>query len=871
MSGARGFEKSFDRPGRIGCSSSCTGGPHTSVIRSHGLLATHEYSTYRAPENAATLYGPAAGGHPSEYPLVDRRQAARLRGRRRPARSPQACSVAGDSYFLRGHQDRRSSRPAQGTLPPLYTKLSTTMSRHPAKSLHAGASLLHPSRSHSRARIWTDTVALAVHSIERGARASFCNWLNRTMAGPLKAQLDSARKQQPDAGGPEAPHERRRGAGGASPQLLPATLDALTAHIAILDDVGCILAVNEAWRRFADENGFGGQDAGVGTNYLTIGERAAGPCAEHADEASRGIRDVLAGRRQLFELEYPCHGPATPRWFMMRVTAFRTTDGVRGVVAHEDITERKRMQDALARSDERYRLVARATNDVIWDWDLLTGRVEWNDAIESALLYPRDRVGATAGWRQEQIHPADREWVTAALRSAIDRGEQVWAAEYRFRRGDDRYVTVQDRAYVARDESGEAVHVVGSMSDLTERKHAESSLQLLADLSRELGGLTDELLIIACAARMMVASMADVCAMEVDGDDVEDAGPTAPLRVVEASAALMGEPVDRMMDSKSQSCLTVPLIARERPIGTMMLVAAVPTKRSDGEDVGGRRGRPYTAADLRLADDVARRVALAVDNARLLREARAASSVAQAATKDAEDANRAKSDFLATISHELRTPLNAVLGYSDLLLGGVPSTLEAPAKAQVERIYTASRHLLQLIEEILSFSRLEAGKESVQLAVLDAAGLIEDIDAIVEPLARSKGLTYSTSIEVAVARPIASDPAKLRQIAVNLLANAIKFTEKSGEIRLTFRADAKELTIEVADSGIGIGVQHLEHIFSPFWQVDQRATRPVGGTGLGLTVTRRLARLLGGDVTVRSELGVGSVFTVRLPTRTVID
>jgi signal transduction histidine kinase len=226
-------------------------------------------------------------------------------------------------------------------------------------------------------------------------------------------------------------------------------------------------------------------------------------------------------------------------------------------------------------------------------------------------------------------------------------------------------------------------------------------------------------------------------------------------------------------------------------------------------------------------------------------------------------ANAAKATFLATMSHELRTPLNAVIGYSELLTGEVTGMLNAQQQQHVRRIDAAARHLLGLIESILTFARLEAGKEQVMITDIDPAEVTESVVNLIEPMANAKPLTIQLRIPPDLPS-IPTDEAKLRQILLNLLSNAIKFTHHGG-ITLGVAADSNAMCWTVADSGIGISPADLDRIFEPFGQVNDRHADRTPGTGLGLSVSRQLARLLGGDVAVTSALDQGSEFTLRLP------
>ena len=226
-------------------------------------------------------------------------------------------------------------------------------------------------------------------------------------------------------------------------------------------------------------------------------------------------------------------------------------------------------------------------------------------------------------------------------------------------------------------------------------------------------------------------------------------------------------------------------------------------------------------------------------------------------------ANAAKARFLATMSHELRTPLNAIIGYAELLHAEISGTLNVDQQHHIDRIEAAARHLLGLIEGILSFARLEAGKEEIHLSSVDAAHLAAGVMSLIQPLAIAKGL--ATRLQAPAEPPVVrTDVAKVRQILLNLLSNAVKFTEH-GEITLDVSADEQSIRWSVMDTGIGISSRDLERVFEPFQQAIESHAGRAPGTGLGLSVSRQLARLLGGDVTATSTPGGGSCFVFRLP------
>jgi signal transduction histidine kinase/putative methionine-R-sulfoxide reductase with GAF domain len=257
--------------------------------------------------------------------------------------------------------------------------------------------------------------------------------------------------------------------------------------------------------------------------------------------------------------------------------------------------------------------------------------------------------------------------------------------------------------------------------------------------------------------------------------------------------------------------------------------------------------RPFTREDLGLLVEIGRRAGLAVENARLYAEL--------------AEVSEAKSQFLSTMSHELRTPLNAIIGYASLLRDRVAGPLTEVQGEHISRILGAADHLLVLINEVLTLSRLEAGKERVDPSTFDLAALTHAVSEMVLPIADRNALRLT--VEAAGPVVVRSDETKVRQILLNLLSNAIKFTDEGGiSVRVAQDTHAR---IQVRDTGRGIADADLERIFDPFYQVSQGTTRSEGGTGLGLTVSRRLARLLGGDLEVASQPGAGSTFTLRLP------
>ncbi len=238
---------------------------------------------------------------------------------------------------------------------------------------------------------------------------------------------------------------------------------------------------------------------------------------------------------------------------------------------------------------------------------------------------------------------------------------------------------------------------------------------------------------------------------------------------------------------------------------------------------------------------------------------------ARAATAAAQEANRLKSEFLATMSHELRTPLNAIIGFTEILLAGMAGELNEKQHHKLTRTQLNSRRLLALINDLLDLAKIESGRMEALYEPFSLPQLAASFRGVMESLAEQKGLAFGLTVDPSLPDELIGDVERIEQAVSNLLSNAVKFTSK-GRVDLKISANSeKAWSITVVDTGIGIPPHAMEYIFDPFRQVDGSSTRAYGGSGLGLAITRELVRLMEGEIHVSSRLGEGSTFTITLP------
>jgi signal transduction histidine kinase/CheY-like chemotaxis protein len=327
-------------------------------------------------------------------------------------------------------------------------------------------------------------------------------------------------------------------------------------------------------------------------------------------------------------------------------------------------------------------------------------------------------------------------------------------------------------------------------------------------------------------------------------------GQAAVRRSVVQTSDLADAPTDQMRNILEhggfRARMAVPLLREDRVIGGLVV-----RRREPGE---------FSASIVELLQTFAAQSVLAIENARLFQEI-------DAKSREIEAASQHKSQFLANMSHELRTPLNAIIGVTEMLLEDARDLKRDDEVEPLDRVLRAGRHLLALINDILDLSKIEAGKMDLHLESFPMAPLIEDVVKTIQPLAAKNGNRVTADCPADVGM-IHADQTRVRQALLNLISNANKFTER-GKVTIGVRRKAEVgrewITVAVADTGIGMTPEQVGRLFQEFMQADASTTRKYGGTGLGLAISRRFCQMMGGDISVESEVGRGSTFTIRLP------
>ncbi len=486
--------------------------------------------------------------------------------------------------------------------------------------------------------------------------------------------------------------------------------------------------------------------------------------------------------------------------------------------------------------------------------------------------------------------PADQLPLQLAGRT----GETVPFTDFELVRDSGERMNVIETAAPIFDGSGKVRGSVAAFIDITERKRVEQDASILSEASAMFAASPDVASTFKALAETLVPRLADVCVIFVvresgsvgvaamtatdnailqqlrdfDHDNPVDGTPTHPVwRAIRGGeTVLVTQLTDESIAHALSSDQGVLNVAKATGTTSLLLVPI----RARGQVLGAvglgtrRSRRHFDERDQHLIEEIGKRAGLALDNARLLDAELRARREAEAAHAEAERASKGKSDFLAMMSHELRTPLNAIAGYAELIEMGLRGPVTESQASDLAKIRQNQRHLLGLINQVLSFARIDAGRMIYDVEHVPVDAALRSAEPLIEPQLRARNLSYSVSTCESTVT-VKCDGEKLQQVLLNLLGNATKFTPKGGKVSLSCSVEPQTITIRVSDNGVGIPSSQLQSIFEPFVQGD----RPIGtsneGVGLGLAISREFARGMGGELSVVSEVGVGSTFSLTLP------
>ena len=633
-------------------------------------------------------------------------------------------------------------------------------------------------------------------------------------------------------------------------------LDAHHDHVTVLDETGKITFGNRAWHEFWDKNG-GAPAADRYTNYLEVCDRATGDCHEGAQAAALAIRKVLAKESSYETFTYTCHSPHVNRWFRCVITPLPSSRPG-ALVTHQNVTELVSSQIAEANAHRDLENVLDAASQVsIIAADTKGVVTLFNNGAERMLGYSAEEmVGrqTPAVFHLEAEIEQHGEELSEQFGKPI-KGFDVFVEmarqgsheerEWTYVHKDGTQFPVNLIVTANRDHDNNIVGYLGIAIDITAKKRAEERNATLAER-------------LSLALRSSHTGLWD-WKVEYDGIHFSDTWYTmlgyepSELPMSLSTWIDLCHPDERNEVANAFDAIRdgrrrvfegeYRILHKDGHWLWIRSVGEVVEQRSDG-------------SPLRI-------IGTNVDIQTL-----------HESIESAQAASRAKGQFLANMSHEIRTPMTAILGYVDLLL--CEEGLEDAPSERVNSFRTIKRngeHLLRIINDILDLSKIDDGNLKIERIEFSPHQVLSEVMRLMEPRASDKGLNLMATVENQIPIAVSSDPTRLRQILLNLLGNAIKFTD-AGSVRVAVRAikesNSNLLAFDVTDTGIGMTAEQAERVFLPFQQADNSMARRYGGTGLGLSISKHLAKLLGGDVTVTSVQGKGSTFTLTIDSGIVL-
>jgi len=599
---------------------------------------------------------------------------------------------------------------------------------------------------------------------------------------------------------------------------------------------------------------------------------------------------MLKGKRSSpYEFRIIDKGGET-RWSIETVTSIHYRGERAALGNFMDITERKQAEEALKDSEERYRsLVNNVKLGILRSTPGPPGRIlEVNPAMEEITGYSKKEL-LKMDISELYVYPEEREALVQELAST--RGKVV--RELHWRKKDGTEIVLADTKVAVRDDDGRILYLDGVMGDVTERKRMEGKIQQsyqvqtvlnkLLYLSLETGSLEELLehaidhivsipwiafesqgaiflveddpqVLVMKAQRRLPTPLLTTCARVPFGRCL--CGRAALSGEIEFADGVDERHKNQYKDISPHGHYCVPILSGERVLGVITMYLTEGHRRDEREE------EFLTAITNTLAGVIERKrmeQELEEKNKQLM----AQQQELMEKTNEVEAASQAKSDFLAHMSHELRTPLNVIIGFSELMVDGVPGEINSEQKQCLDDILSSSKHLLGLINDVLDLAKVESGKVKLRLAEITLPDILEELKRTMTPILAPRKQSLDIEVEKGLP-PVYADKAKLKQVLLNLLGNATKFTPDGGKLKIEAVKKGGWCHVSVIDNGVGINKGDQKKIFEPFRQLDNPLTGEKGGAGLGLALAKQIIEKHGGKIWVESEYGKGSRFTFTL-------
>lgn len=647
---------------------------------------------------------------------------------------------------------------------------------------------------------------------------------------PFSLEKENAIAACPQCAG----HEQRQDDLRQIGHFLGATIDALAAHIVVLDSAGTIVAANAAWRRFAQENQGDEQRCGVGTNYLAVCASSAENGAVEARSVVTGIRCVLTQQQKEFSLTYPCHSPLEERWFTVHVSRFENGGATWAVVAHEDVTALQKREQAVRQREEWFRSLSAASPLGIFQTDA-TGRYVYTNRRWQAIYGLSSAESLGSGWSRA-IHPNDRQHVYVAWETAI-RERQEFCREFRIvtLTAGTRWVRVHSQPLCGSE--GQVLGVAGTAEDITASKEGAEALRRSEERWQlALQGANDGIWDWKIQSNDFFLSSRF---KEIMGFADHD----APNRYEFWQERIHPHDVDRVMrEVRDHFEKKVPFLASEHRLRC----------KDDSYRWVLVRGQA-------LWDDTGYAVRMVGSISDITARKRVE------AEKDAFAEKMMKSnlelqEFASVASHDLQEPLRKIQAFGEQLRSGHSRELSEEGRDYLQRMLSAADRMRTLIRDLLALSQVTTkARPMVSTDLTQVAGeVIVDLEVRV---AQSDG-----RVEVGTLPTIEADPLQMRQLLQNLIGNALKFRRRGVAPSVTVSggpAGDAVCEIRVKDNGIGFDPKYLSRIFAPFQRLHTR--QQYEGSGMGLAICRKIVERHKGTITATSVPGQGATFVITLP------